>query len=161
MVPTVAILGYEEGYNPKPYIDTENYPTIAGGIKIGPQGAALSNYTFTVPRNVGDLWQQGIVDNTQASMQKYPTIAAAMAKCNDARLAILISMAYQMGVSNSSQTKGLITFKNTLALIAAGNFTAAGDAMLNSKWAGQTPNRAKRHAQVMRDGTLAAYAGLI
>lgn len=158
---TVAILGYEEGYNPSPYIDTEGYPTAAGGIKIGPKGAPLSNYTFTVPREVGDLWQQTIVTSTQSTMRKYPTIASAMTQCNDARLAILTSMAYQMGVYGAGGTKGLISFVNTLRLITAGNFSGAATEMLNSTWAKQTPNRARRHAKVMRDGTLAAYAGLI
>jgi hypothetical protein len=45
----IEILNFEEGYKEKPYIDTQGYPTVAGGIKIGPKGAKLSNYTFTVP----------------------------------------------------------------------------------------------------------------
>lgn len=151
----IEILNFEEGYKEKPYIDSRGYPTVAGGILIGPKGAPLSNYTFTVPREVGDVWKQSIVRQKTFEITKYPDIVAALKKCNDARADIINSMAYQMGVT------GLAGFKNTLKLIANGDFNGAATGMLNSAWAKQTPNRAKRHAQVMRDGTYAAYEGLI
>lgn len=151
----IEILNFEEGYKEKPYIDTRGYPTVAGGILIGPKGASLSNYTFTVPREVGDLWKQSIVRQKTSEISKYPEIISALKKCNDARADIINSMAYQMGVA------GLAGFKNTLTMIANGDFNGAANGMLNSAWAKQTPNRAKRHAQVMRDGTYAAYEGLI
>ncbi|WAH52597.1 glycoside hydrolase family protein [Pseudescherichia vulneris] len=151
----IPILNHEEGYREKPYIDTEGYPTVGIGIKIGPKGAALKYYTFTVPRAVGDLWAQTFVDGVIRECRSNPSIYAAMQKSNPARQDILISMAYQMGVA------GLAGFKNTLALIAAGKFTEAASGMLSSKWARQTPNRAQRHAEVMRTGTYDIYKGLI
>lgn len=151
----IPILNYEEGYKESPYLDTLGYPTVAGGIRIGPKGASLSNYTFRVPRTVGDAWKQVIVDQKANEMSQRPSIAAAMNACNPPRRDVLISMAYQMGVD------GLAGFKNTLKLIADGNFTAAADGMLNSLWAKQTPNRAKRHADVMRTGSYDIYRGLI
>ncbi|WP_318367118.1 glycoside hydrolase family protein [Enterobacter sp.] len=151
----IPILNHEEGYREKPYIDTEGYPTVGIGIKIGPKGASLSNYTFTVPRAVGDVWAQVFVDNVTRECRSNPSINAAMQKCNPARQDILISMAYQMGVA------GLAGFKNTLALIAAGKFTEAANGMLSSKWSRQTPNRAQRHAEVMRTGSYDIYKGLI
>ncbi|MEO3956522.1 glycoside hydrolase family protein, partial [Chromobacterium piscinae] len=84
-----------------------------------------------------------------------PSIAAALKQCNPARADVLLSMAYQMGVD------GLAGFKNTLAMITAGNFTGAAAGMLNSKWAKQTPKRAQRHAEVMRTGAYDIYKGLI
>lgn len=151
----ISILNFEEGYKEKPYIDTQGYPTVAGGIRIGPKGASLSNYTFTVPRPVGDLWKQTYIDNMIPALYKYPDIFNALAKCNDARRDIILSMGYQIGEA------GLAKFKNTLKLIANEKFDEAGDGMLNSLWAKQTPNRAKRHAQVMREGNYNAYEGLI
>ena len=65
---------------------------------------------------------------------------------DDARKAILISMAFQMGLT------GLQGFKNTLAMVQAGKYKEAAVGLLNSKWAQQTPNRAKRHAEQMRTG---------
>lgn len=151
----IPLLNYEEGYREKPYIDTEGYPTVACGIKIGPKGASLSNYTFTVPRDVGDVWLESFVKTTISKMSGNPSVVAALKACNPARKDILISMAYQMGVV------GLAGFKNTLAMIASGNFSGAASGMLSSKWAKQTPNRAKRHAEVMRTGDMTAYAGLL
>lgn len=155
MTQIIPILNFEEGYREKPYRDTQGYPTVAGGIKIGPKGADMSNYTFTVPRRVGDLWKEVFVENTITEMQLRPTIISALKKCNDARRDVLISMAYQMGVP------GLAGFKNTLAMIADGNFDGASRGMLNSLWAKQTPDRARRHAEVMRSGNYDIYKGLI
>ena len=151
----VKILNYEEGYKERPYIDTEGYPTVACGVKIGPKGAPLSNYTFTVPREVGDVWLESFVASTIKKMNENPLIISAMKACNQERKDILVSMAYQMGV------QGLAGFKNTLAMVAVGNFSGAASGMLSSKWAKQTPNRASRHAEVMRTGTLEAYKGII
>lgn len=151
----IPLLNYEEGYREKPYVDTEGYPTVACGIKVGPKGAQLSNYAFTVPREVGDVWLESFVSTTIEKMNSNPSIVAALKACNPPRRDILISMAYQMGVG------GLAAFKNTLAMIAAGNYAGAANGMLSSLWAKQTPKRAQRHAEVMRSGEMTAYAGLL
>lgn len=151
----IEILNYEEGFKSKPYIDTEGYPTIGIGFRIGPKKADLKNYQFTLPKEASDAWLQSFVYMTHNSMKETNQITYALIECNDARTDVLISMAYQMGVA------GLAGFKNTLALIAAGNFSGAADGMMGSKWAKQTPNRAKRHAEVMRTGTYDAYNGLL
>lgn len=151
----VALLNFEEGYREKPYPDTLGYPTVAGGIKIGPQGASMANYTFTVPRAVGDVWKQSILASTVNEMAGYQNIAAALKQCNDARKDILISMAYQMGVPKLSG------FKKTLIYISNADFISAAKEMLDSAWARQTPDRARRHSEVMRTGTYDIYKGLI
>lgn len=151
----IAILNFEEGYKESPYLDTLGYPTVAGGIRIGPKGASLSNYTFSVPREVGDVWKRTIIDAKLVEMKKYPAIVSALKACNEARTDVLCSMAYQMGVS------GLAGFTGTLRAIAIGDFAAGANGMLNSLWARQTPARAKRHAEVMRSGTYDVYKGLL
>lgn len=65
---------------------------------------------------------------------------------DDARRGVLLSMAFQMGVD------GLLGFKNTLAMIQTGDYAGAAKGMLNSLWAKQTPERAKRMAEQMRVG---------
>jgi lysozyme len=62
------------------------------------------------------------------------------------RQGVLLNMSFQLGVD------GLLAFKNTLALVRQGKYAEAADAMLQSKWAGQTPERAKRLSDQMRDG---------
>ncbi|MEN3753742.1 glycoside hydrolase family protein [Mangrovibacter sp. SLW1] len=149
----IPLLNFEEGFRSSPYIDTEGYPTFGTGFKIGPKGASLSNYTLTIPKEVNDVWLQSLVDSTIAKMNTFPTIVSALAKCNGPRTDVLISMAYQMGPS------GLSAFKNTLAMVAQGNFSGAAAGMLDSLWARQTPHRAKRHSDVMSSGTMDAYVG--
>lgn len=151
----IAILNFEEGYVESPYLDTLGFPTIAGGIRIGPKGASLSNYVLRVPRRVGDVWKQCILEGKVQDMQSRKLVSDAMAKCNDARTDVLLSMAYQLGV------EGVLQFKNMLSAVASEKFDDAANAMLNSLWARQTPGRARRHAEVMRSGTYDVYRGLL
>jgi len=66
---------------------------------------------------------------------------------DDVRQGVLLNMAFQMG------TDCLLGFKNTLEMVRQGQYSQAADAMLQSKWAQQTPNRAKRLSDQMRTGT--------
>ncbi|MBY4887722.1 glycoside hydrolase family protein [Pantoea sp. DY-15] len=151
----IQILNFEEGFKPRAYIDSEGYPTIGTGFLIGPKGSPVTNYTFTLSKNVSDVWLQELVDVKTAEMRANPAIYAALKQCNPARSDMLVSMAYQLG------TNGLAGFKNTLSMIAVGNFTGAANGMMNSLWARQTKNRALRHADVMRTGSYDIYKGLI
>lgn len=65
---------------------------------------------------------------------------------DDARKGALINMAFQLG------TEGLLGFKTALALVREGKYAQAADAMLDSRWADQTPARAQRIAEQMRTG---------
>ncbi|QDH46775.1 putative lysozyme [Aeromonas phage LAh_8] len=146
MTSIVNLIELEEGWREKPYFCTEGYPTIGFGFKIGPKGAPLSNYQFKISKAVGAVWLNELVDEFVKDMEKYQHIDDALKACNDARKAVLISMAYQMGVD------GLAAFKNTLRAVAESRWTDAKAGMLNSKWAKQTPERANRHANQMLTG---------
>lgn len=74
-------------------------------------------------------------------------------RLNDARRGALISMAFQMGVD------GLLSFKNTLSMVERGDYEGAAKGMLNSLWARQTPERAKRMSEQMRTGEWKFKAG--
>lgn len=65
---------------------------------------------------------------------------------DDARRGVLLNMSFQMGVD------GLLGFKNTLKLVEDGKHENAAHAMLQSLWATQTPERAKRMSEQMRTG---------
>ena len=146
MADIISLLNKEEGFRAKPYYCSAGYPTVGGGIRIGPKGAPLSLYEFTVSKALSAVWMTEKVKETLDDMDKYENIRAAMAVCNEPRQAILISMAYQMGA------KGLSGFKNTLKAIASQNWHAAQSGMLASKWQRDTPNRAQRHAIQMLTG---------
>ncbi len=64
------------------------------------------------------------------------------------RQAVLLNMAYQLGVG------GLLGFPHMLAACEAGSYSVAADHMLQSRWATQTPNRAKRLAGQMESGII-------
>ena len=57
---------------------------------------------------------------------------------------VIANMAYQMGVG------GVLKFKKMWAALKNRNYKKAADEMLDSKWAKQTPNRAKELAEIMR-----------
>jgi len=65
---------------------------------------------------------------------------------DEARQGVLLNMAFQMG------TAGLLGFKNTLAMVKAGDYKGAAAGMLQSLWATQTPQRAKRLSVQMETG---------
>ena len=60
-------------------------------------------------------------------------------------------MAYQMGVT------GLSKFKNMLTAVELGDFDEAANQALDSRWARQTPERATRHAEMLRVGEILPY----
>ena len=66
-------------------------------------------------------------------------------KMNDARQNVLVNMGF-MGIGK------LLGFKNTLAAMLSGRFDDAAKGMLDSLWARQVGDRAKRLAEVMRTG---------
>lgn len=151
----IAILNFEEGYVESPYLDTQGFPAVAGGIRIGPQGASLSNYHFLMPRLVGDTWKLCILESKLQEMKKYDLISQALKKCNRARSDVLYSMACQPGIEN------LARFQEMLKLIAQEDFNGAAKAMFDSAWAQNNKGRARRHAEVMRTGNYDIYRGLI
>ena len=146
MADIISLLNYEEGFSAKPYYCSAGYPTIGIGQRIGPKGAPLKLYEFTISEPLAAVWLTEKVKETLDDMERYPNIKAAMAVCNTARQAVLISMAYQMGA------EGLSKFTNTLKSVAAEHWHEAKAGMLASLWAKQTPNRANRHALQMLNG---------
>lgn len=136
----VEELKHSEGWRSKPYLCPLGYPTVGWGFRIGPQGADIKQYQFTLPQAVGDLWLQELAG------QIADRIAPQLAGLSDPRQVVLVCMAYQMGVD------GLLAFKKMLAATAKGDYTTAAAEMLNSRWARQTPARAQRMAEQMRTG---------
>ena len=57
---------------------------------------------------------------------------------------ILVEMSYQMGLSNVSK------FKKALHAMQMLQWKKAADEMLDSRWANQTPNRAKELSDIIR-----------
>ena len=58
-------------------------------------------------------------------------------------IGIVVEMIYQIGIG------GVSKFKKTLEYINAGDYVKASEEMLDSKWARQTPSRAKSLSSLM------------
>jgi lysozyme len=153
MTTIVDLIHHEEGWRSKPYLCSEGYPTCGFGFRIGPKGADIKLYQFTLPTEAGSSWLMALLEQKRAEMMRDAGIASAMAACGESRQAVLVSMAYQIGVT------GLSGFRNTLKAIADGRWADAAKGMLESKWARQTPVRANRHANQMLSGVWAKEYG--
>jgi len=130
-------LRQEEGSVPHAYQDHLGYWTIGVGRLIDKRkGGGLT------PDEVDYLLRNDI---TRKSREVFAALPWA-ADLNEARQAVLIGMAFQMGIA------GLLGFKTTLANAQAGRYTEAATGMLASLWARQTPGRATRMAMQMETG---------
>ena len=133
-----AQLRRDEGTKATVYKDTLGFDTIGVGRLIDSRkpGAGLR------PDEIDYLLKNDIADRVTALTKALPWFV----KLDEARRGVLINMAFQLG------TSGLLGFKSTLALVAAGKYSEAAEQMLKSKWATQTPARAKRLADQMKTG---------
>lgn len=136
------ILKLEEGFRDKPYYCTEGFPTVGYGRVIGKSGDPLPDIIVTEPDERKLLIER--IERTERAM------ASVLEGHNESRRAVLVSMAYQLGVY------GVLQFKRFLAAMKDKNYDLAHDEMLDSKWARQTPARAKRHASVIESGDVSS-----
>lgn len=132
-----AQLKRDEGEVLHAYQDTLGFWTIGIGILIDKRkgGGLRPEESEFIFRNRLKLIDAELSD-------RLPWIS----KLDPARRGVLINMAFQMGIA------GLLAFKNTLAMIEAGKYQEAAKAMLQSKWATQTPARAQRLSNQMATG---------
>lgn len=132
-------LSGDEGNRPKAYKDSLGYLTIGIGRLIDPAknggGLRQSEIAFMLANDIDDR------------VKALKTALPWMDALSDARQAVLLNMSFQLGVD------GLLGFANTLRMVRNGDFDGAAKGMLQSKWASQTPARAKRLSEQMRLNT--------
>lgn len=127
----------EEGSIPHAYQDHLGFWTIGVGRLIDQRkGGGLS------PEEIDYLLANDIARFTREVRAALPWFD----RLNEARQAVLVGMAFQMG------TAGLLGFRNTLAAVRDERYEHAAALMLQSKWAEQTPARARRMSRQMASG---------
>jgi lysozyme len=128
----------DEGVKPCVYRDSLGFWTIGVGrlVDASKPGAGLR------PDEITYLLNNDIDDRIDALTRALPWFQ----DLDDVRKGVLLNMAFQLG------TEGLLRFERTLALVKDGKYENAAAAMLQSLWAKQTPERAKRMADQMRSG---------
>jgi len=120
---------------PHEYKDTLGFSTIGYGRLIDKRkggGITEAEADYLLGNDVERVWDQlkkalpWIIDQPEGVQQA------------------LSMMAFQMGV------KAVTGFSTTLRLIKAGSYAAAADSAMQSLWARQTPNRARKVTDLIR-----------
>lgn len=144
----VDLLKFEEGYSSTPYIGSEGYLHIGHGQKLSNEkGLNPDDWKVRTTPKHAEFILTNLVNSLIYKLENSPNKFAFLG-LNAERQAVVVSMAYQMGFT------GVFKFRQTWTSIYLGDYKAAAYAMLQSKWAEQTPARAKRHAETMRTGIL-------
>lgn len=151
MTKLIRQLRRDEGVINRIYRDSLGYETIGVGHLVDPRkGGYLPDYAQSELDVLGYLTDQTIdrllIEDIEIKRSELDRRIDWAKDLDEARYGALLNMSFQLGVN------GLLGFKNTLAMIQAGDYEAASRGMLNSLWARQTPNRARRVAEQMRTG---------
>lgn len=129
----VDLIKKYEGFSRFEYIDTRGISTIGYGFDL--------KYGFSPDEATAVLRIR--INNVIAECQKR---FSWFNELSMPRQDVIISMVYQLGMS------GFMQFKDTLEAISGGKYEDAAKYMLESKWAIETPNRAKELAEMMKAG---------
>lgn len=146
------MLEAEEGFRSSVYYCTAGYPTIGIGWRIGERAQPLHDFKMMHICKASAYAQ--LEFEIAGITSKLENFIPAFKDLNEARQCVLISMSYQMGIA------GLFKFKNMLAAIESKCWNDAANEGLNSKWARQTPGRAKRQMRTLLLGDWSAYSEL-
>lgn len=126
----------DEGDVPYAYQDSLGYWTIGAGFLIDKRKGGR------LPDTVRDFWLDYEINKTTAELEKRLPFFGALSQV---RKDTLINMAFNLGVN------GLLNFKKTIELMADGKHAEASREMLDSRWARQVGQRAKRLSQQWRE----------
>ena len=121
-----------EGFRPYVYYDSRGFPT-------GGYGHAFLNRS-PISHDVANLLFK---EDYSRAVDGYNKLKLDL---DPVRRGILIDMIYQMGIS------GIRGFSRMLKALRKNDYETAADEMLESLWATQTKWRAKKLAQMMREG---------
>ena len=130
----IALLKQQEGYRKKVYKCTEGFNTVGYGRNLDTNGIDEEEADYLLRRDVVKC-QNILVDKIKF-----------WGELNQATRDALTNMAFQLGIN------GLLKFKNMLSLLEHGDYFGASREALNSRWARQTPNRAKQVAGMIQTG---------
>lgn len=121
------------------------------GVRLSPYVDTVGKVTIGVGRNLTDVG----ISNDEANDMLENDIRKAVASCNGLpwfntmdypRQAAILNMCFNLGFT------GLLHFTHMLAALQKGDWETAAQEMLNSAWASQVGDRAKRLAEQIRTG---------
>ena len=121
-----------EGFRSTVYKCTAGHDTIGYGFAIKDLHLTKDDCDMILERKIAELKIR--VNN------KFPFLADLPEAVQD----VVIECCYQLGVS------GFSNFKKTIEYLMQKDFENAGIEMLDSRWAKQTPNRAKKLSDIVK-----------
>ena len=124
----------DEGLQLFPYLDTVGKTTIGIGRNLTDKGITAEEAEMLLGNDV-----EAIQNALGAKLPWFRGLS-------DARQGALINIGFNVGVV------GLLGFTKTLDFMSQSNWDAAADEILNSKWASQVGDRAKRISNQIRTG---------
>ena len=143
-------LKQDEGYRKFVYQDMVNIPTIGYGynleaniLHLNATDIAKFNRAGLQEAEASELLERVVGLISSRLKHELPF----WSKLSLERRDVLVNMAYNLGVD------GLLKFETTLRILSVGNYSAAAEQMLKSKWAKQVPNRAARLAKILSTGS--------
>lgn len=122
-----------EGYRARVYKDTLGIDTIGYGFAIKDLELDEDICDMILDKKLNKLIKD--VDN------KFLFMDDIAVEAQD----VVYEMCYQLGINGFSK------FKKTIAYLRDENYKMAAIEMLDSRWAKQTPNRAKRLSNIIKD----------
>ena len=125
----IEMIKKHEGFRGMPYEDTRGYPTIGYGTKL------------PITEEEAELLLKHRLDEKILKLSEKESFYLDLP---ERAQEVIANMAYQMGVG------GVLRFKKMWAALKEGDYKKAANEMLDSRWAKQTPNRAKELAEIIR-----------
>ena len=130
----VARLVTHEGLRLKPYRDTTGNLTIGVGRNLDSVGVSKSEALAMLANDIARV--ESALDASQIWWRKL----------DDVRQDVMAELAFNLGPA------GLGAFHDTLNALKAGQYAAAADRLLASRWASQVGGRANDLAALLRTG---------
>lgn len=136
-----------EGYRGQVYLDTASIETIGYGRNLK-QYPLNEEEQRNIRMNLGvygkkeaEVWLKNHLETLYDELSKYQWFN----KLDPTRQSIILDMAYNLGIPR------LLLFKKMILALNSKDYTNASYEMLNSAWAMQTKDRAKRLSQLMKE----------
>ena len=129
----IAAVKLSEGFRDRVYKDTLGIDTIGYGFAIK---------DLILDEDICDMiLERKLKSLIKRVHKKFPFVEDLPEEAQE----VVYEMCYQLGLGGFSK------FKKTIAFLRLGNYKVCADEMLDSLWARQTPNRAQRLSNIIRE----------
>ena len=124
---------HHEGFRSRVYQCTEGYDTIGYGFAVK---------DLVLDEDICDMiLERKLKSLIERVHKKFPFVEDLPEEAQE----VVYEMCYQLGLGGFSK------FKKTIQFLRLGNYKVCADEMLDSRWARQTPNRARRLSNIIRE----------